>query len=81
MVYGSVARGEAGDESDVDVLVLWNGKAHDGLRTLSPITTGILLDTGVDISLHVMPVEHFEELKRLSTSFYANLEQDGLVVA
>ncbi len=81
LVFGSVARGEAGPESDVDLLVVWRGTLGEGLRVLTPITTDILIDMGVDLSAMPIPVESFDAFRRMRTQFYENIEREAFVVA
>lgn len=62
-LFGSLARGEAGPDSDVDVLIEVDPAARIGLWGLAGITSFIegLFDTPVDVSrrnalrAHVMP--------------------------
>ena len=53
VLFGSQARGQAHDESDVDVLVVLRGEVdvlHE-LRRLSPLATRLLVEHGVAVSL------------------------------
>lgn len=81
IVYGSAARGQAGEDSDVDLLVIWDGTVLEALDVLVPVTTDILVETGIDLSVHPVPPETYERMRGLRTGFYENLEREGLVVA
>lgn len=72
-LFGSKARGDAGPESDLDVLVvLGDGqKSHDGFyplgltdpvwREIVGMTFDLLMEYGVDISPTVISEDEFEE--------------------
>ena len=72
-LFGSRARGEAGPESDVDVLVVLDGgpKSSDGFyplgltdpawREIVGMTFDLLMKYGVDISPTVMSEDEFED--------------------
>ena len=72
-LFGSKARGDAGPDSDVDVLVVLDGgqKSSDGFyplgltdpawREIVGMTFDLLMKYGVDISPTVMGEDEFEE--------------------
>ena len=47
---------------------------------LIPITTRILIDTGVDLAVHPATPDSFARLEELRTAFYENVEAEGVVV-
>lgn len=73
-IFGSVARGDDGPESDVDVLVEFEPGARVTLVTLARVSNRLerLLHRGVDI---------VEDHPRLRPSFRAVIEGDKLRVA
>lgn len=81
VLYGSVARGEADETSDVDLLVLWRGRDWDGTRKLARVTTEILQETGVDLSARAVSPDRWQRLEDLDASFLRNVEREGLVVS
>lgn len=81
IVFGSVARGEAGPESDVDLLIVWRGKIEDAYRDLIPIATDLLIERRVDLSIHPIVTEEYERIERIRTGFFENVDREGLVVA
>lgn len=81
ILYGSTARGEASATSDVDLLVVWDGPVEEALDALIPISTDLLIETGVDLSIHPITPESFRTIRRMRTGFYENVEREGLVVA
>jgi predicted nucleotidyltransferase len=54
LLYGSHARGEAHEESDVDVLVLLDGEVdvYAEIKRQSALAMEVLVRFGVDVSLH-----------------------------
>lgn len=81
VLFGSVARGEAREDSDVDLLVVWDGSEGEAIRSLVPITSEILVDTGVDLAIHPVSPNRLETLRAADTYFYRNLQQEGVSVA
>lgn len=80
VLYGSVARGEAAAESDIDLLVEWRGPVQEALDCLVPITGRILLECGVDISVHPVPEGHLAWLQQLDSGFSRAVHGEGVIV-
>ena len=80
ILYGSVARGTASSESDVDVALLIKG-------SLSSVTENELSDFIVDMSLKYdkvfsvidIDIDNYEKWKAVAP-FYKNVKQDGIVL-
>lgn len=81
VLFGSVARGEATEGSDVDLFVEWDGREWEGIKALVPITTRILLDTGIDLAVHPVSPERLERLRSTGSLFYRNVEREGILVS
>ncbi|WP_456369952.1 nucleotidyltransferase domain-containing protein [Geoglobus sp.] len=75
ILFGSVARGDFTDESDIDVLVVGDVRLED----ISKITSHILLKYGEVISAMVRTEE--EVMSRKSFSFYRNILREGVEIA
>ena len=80
ILFGSVARGEAGKESDIDILVVVIGDRFRMRRELSEIVLDILLETGEYISVKTLSTENFKFLKRIKSSFLRNVVQEGVFI-
>jgi len=80
LLYGSYARGEQREGSDVDLLVLVDGPVDTGREILriEPIAWPLSLDHGVVLS--VMPVS-YEAYQRGETSFLRIVRKDALHAA
>ena len=80
ILYGSVARGTASSESDVDVALLIKG-------SLSSVTENELSDFIVDMNLKYdkvssvidIDIDNYEKWKAVAP-FYKNVKQDGIVL-
>ena len=71
ILYGSVARGTATEESDIDIMVLIDGTAQE-LRTFEDQ----LSDVSADISISSQ-----EYMRWMNTlPFYKNVSQEGVVL-
>lgn len=68
-VFGSVARGEAKAESDVDLLVI----GSLGLRRLSALLSGMSARLGREVNPHVLTPGEFRRRKRLQEPFLASV--------
>jgi predicted nucleotidyltransferase len=76
ILFGSVARGEAGEESDIDILVIGDAS----LEELVDISFPILLEEGEIISAKNMDKGHFDFLVREGYSFIRNVLEEGVVL-
>ena len=76
VVFGSYARGESKEESDIDVLIVGDVK----LDEIIDITYPILLRYGVYISPIVMSRDYFEMLKAEKTGFIENVLKEGITL-
>jgi DNA-binding transcriptional ArsR family regulator len=68
-VFGSIAGGHAGPESDVDLMVI----THLGLRRIAHLLSGIGEKLGREINPHVMAREEFSRRKRSGDHFVSSV--------
>lgn len=80
IVFGSYARGEAKEESDIDLLIIISGERFEMQRNLSGIAVDILLETGIYISPKAVTVEEYDFMKRINTGFYQSIAREGVAV-
>lgn len=81
ILFGSYARGDYSEESDVDVLVVTNLDWYEAQKMLSEIAVGVLLQTGVYISAKAISIKEFSLMKEMKTGFYQNISREGVVLA
>jgi predicted nucleotidyltransferase len=80
ILFGSVARGEAKEDSDIDILVITEGDSFKMQKQISEIVVEILLEKGVYISVKVLSREEYNFLKEVKSSFYRNISKEGIVI-
>ncbi len=80
ILYGSVARGKSGKESDIDLLVVSDVPRHKMLWDLHSLTTPVLLNKGELISIAVMPRSEMKSLGDNESFFIKNVREDGIVL-
>ena len=77
ILFGSVARGYDGEDSDIDILIV-----SDYWEEIDSIITDVVGDIVLDqqelISPHIMSVERFNNTK--DYSFLTNVLEDGVVL-
>jgi len=77
-LYGSVARGEAGLQSDVDILVVVDkGEAWRTRRSLYELIYPIIVVLGVDISLMIVRREDWLDMLRSSDPLALSVLKEG----
>jgi predicted nucleotidyltransferase len=77
ILYGSVARGEDEEASDVDILIISPDKPKIKDKVIGK-AMDILLDTGTYISVKVISPLEFERLK--DTHFIKQIEKEGVLI-
>jgi len=77
ILFGSVARGEVGLDSDIDILVIWNGDEYHGLKELTKSAFEVLLESGLYISVKVVNPEYESRYD----PFVSNIKREGIIIA
>lgn len=80
ILFGSYARKEADDESDIDVLLLLDLPREElpkYRRMIAQIAGDLLCDYGIVVS-PIMESKHFFDRNRASYPFFANIEKEGI---
>jgi predicted nucleotidyltransferase len=83
LLYGSYARGDYDDESDIDIMVLADVPAEDELRTTIAIdraSNDLGLEYDILVSIHVTPHNRFYEWLAV-VPFYQNVLKDGVLLS
>ncbi len=83
ILYGSYARGDYDEESDIDIVVLI-ACCHSELplyrRILTKCASELSLKYGVTVSIQLADTEMYEKYKAV-LPYYKNIEKDGVTVA
>ena len=77
MLFGSVARGEDTEESDIDILIV-SPNADDLRYEINRIAVNIILEKDELISPHLMTEEHFNKTR--NNPFLTNVINEGIVI-
>ena len=80
VLFGSVARGEAREESDIDLLIVTFMDRFKLRRELATLVLDILFETGEYLSIKTLSMDDFESLKQLKSSFLRNVMRDGIFI-
>lgn len=77
ILFGSVARSEDRDDSDIDLLIISTNKIEAKNEVMRKVTD-ILLKTGIYVSAKVISPEEFERLK--NTYFISQVKKEGVTI-
>ncbi|QJD79178.1 nucleotidyltransferase domain-containing protein [Spirosoma rhododendri] len=80
VLYGSYARGDYDDESDIDLMIVLNDERVDTfaeIRRISPLETRLLLDYGLVVSPLPVPYSRYKDS---SDPIYQEVRKDGMVL-
>ncbi len=82
IVFGSRARGDEADESDLDIVALVDEKSKDIERRLEDIVYQVMWDYDFKpiISLKVFSESQFNNALSKGFSFYRHVQQEGVAV-
>lgn len=77
-LYGSTARGEAGLESDIDLLVVARTEDWEFEKALNRIALEVDLAYGVVLSDHLVNLARFRQMAVRQEPLYHSIERDGI---
>lgn len=80
ILFGSYARGEAKEESDIDVLIIINKENHKARSEIIGLAFDILLETWEYISPKVISKKDYKRLIKMQSSFIENISNEGIIV-
>ena len=80
IVYGSYARGEESEDSDLDILIVTREKDEDMERHVDNIVYDAMWEHDFNpiLSVQLITEEHFKKLRNIGSSFYRNIEKEGI---
>ena len=80
ILYGSYARGQETDESDIDMaIVLKANQTDEQYDQLTDVVVDYELDIGITLSIISIEKNEFKEWKN-TLPFYKNLAKEGIVL-
>ena len=77
ILFGSVARGEATEDSDIDIIVIWKGDEAEGWRAMTGLAFEVLLEEEEYISVKVLGLEDL----KAENPFVKNVLKEGIKIA
>jgi predicted nucleotidyltransferase len=78
-LFGSRARGEGGEDSDLDVALIVTPRGRELRRDIHGLTFDAMYDYGVDVEPLVITEEQLRELSERELSIAAALERAAVV--
>ena len=79
-LFGSKARGDAGPESDVDLLIVTERDDWQLKEQIGRVSTDILLAQGIYLSIKVVGKSLYQRLVALEAPFITNVLREGALV-
>ncbi len=80
IAFGSRVRGDSGQESDFDILILVKKRSFKVIDAVNAILGMEEYKTGIPFSAVVKPVDTFAKEKNLNTPFYRSIKKEGTVI-
>ena len=80
ILFGSVARGEANEDSDYRYFSGCSWGQFKMRRELSGIVLDVLLETGKYISVKTLSIEDIKFLREVKSSFLSNVIKEGVYI-
>jgi predicted nucleotidyltransferase len=79
VLYGSEARGEADDHSDVDLMVLLDGPVDTGreIREITGLIYPLQMEQGFFRPVEVIPVD-VKDYRSVNIGIYRNVKEEGI---
>ncbi len=77
VLYGSRARGDNRQDSDVDILILVKDKKRINRDRVYDFVIDAELEYGIDISVNIYESDQFDKLILLKAPFAANVIKEG----
>src|SRR6056297_54700 len=78
ILFGSYARGDNRADSDIDMLIIWEGNRSKGAEKIEDIAFEYLLEEGLYFSIKVLNIQQYNELKDKGNPFIENIEKEGV---
>ncbi len=80
LLYGSKARGDAREDSDLDLLVLIRGGDREVKEEIANIGVRLSIGTNVVPSIFVFTIKEWNRFKQRESVFQESVEEEGISV-
>lgn len=80
IIFGSKARGDASEESDIDMLVVSMSDDWQMADRIRDIGYYLELKNNLVLSIQVVSEGHVEHLRKIRSQFIRNVEREGIVL-
>lgn len=80
ILFGSIARGDADDESDMDILVVLPEIDIEMKRQVRFLATDVWLEYGIFLSTRVLSLAQWRELEKRGTALYRSIRDEGITL-
>jgi len=80
LVFGSKARGDATQESDIDVIVITHSNDKKLAKNIRYTGYDLEIEHGIILSIQVYSERHINYLRNIPTQFIQNVDREALVI-
>jgi len=78
VLFGSKARGDAGADSDLDVLVIIDRYDHQIDRLVTRTASRVSLEYDTLINTHIVTAERWAEMRQWAATLWREVQRDGV---
>lgn len=79
-LFGSFARNEQNEESDVDVCIIVKNLNYNLRRKISELSSDYSLEKNIIISAIIKDIKTWEKNKKYNSQFYQEIKRDGIKI-
>ena len=79
-VFGSKARGDATNESDIDVMVVIRSNDRTFVKKIRHMGYELELENEIILSIQVFPQEYMDYLRSIPTQFVQNIDREAIYI-
>ena len=80
LVFGSKARGEASEDSDIDIIVITKSDDRNLTREIRFIGYELEIENNIILSIQVLSKDYINYLRALPTQFIQNVDRDAITI-
>lgn len=79
-LFGSKARGDAGPDSDIDLLIIVQDRDNIDRNKIYDYVLDAELDHGINISLKIYNKDEYNKLVKMNVPFTTNVQKEGVTL-